>query len=125
VDPNEINRDNLNNVKHEAGRYFRNKKRKYPKDKINVIAMNNKNKNIRDLCRGINELKKGYIPRNNLVKDENGDILLNRWKNYFSQFSKRNVSYVRQIEVHMAELLVPAPSRLEVEIAIAKLKNYK
>jgi hypothetical protein len=36
-----------------------------------------------------------------------------------------NVSDVRQIEVHMAEPLVPGPSRLQVEIAIAKLKKYK
>jgi hypothetical protein len=36
-----------------------------------------------------------------------------------------NVSDVRQIEVHMAEPLVPGPSRLEVEIVIAKLKKYK
>jgi hypothetical protein len=36
-----------------------------------------------------------------------------------------NVSDVRQIEVHTAEPLVPGPSRLEVEIGIAKLKKYK
>jgi hypothetical protein len=36
-----------------------------------------------------------------------------------------NVSDVRQIEVHTAEQLVPGPSRLEMEIAIAKLKKYK
>jgi hypothetical protein len=36
-----------------------------------------------------------------------------------------NVSDVRQIEVHTAEPLVPGPSHLEVEIAIAKLKKYK
>jgi hypothetical protein len=36
-----------------------------------------------------------------------------------------NVSDVRQIEVHMAEPLVPGPSSLEVETAIAKLKKYK
>jgi hypothetical protein len=36
-----------------------------------------------------------------------------------------NVSDVRQIEVHTAEPLVPGPSRLEVEIAIAKLEKYK
>jgi hypothetical protein len=64
------------------------------------------------------------------VKDENGDLLadshniLNRWKNYFSQLlSVRNVSDVRQIQVHVAEPLVPAPSGLEAEIAIAKLKS--
>jgi hypothetical protein len=66
------------------------------------------------------------------VKDENGDLLanshsiLNSWKNYFSQLLKvHNDSNVRQIEVHTAELLVPGPSRLGVEIAIAKLKKYK
>jgi hypothetical protein len=67
------------------------------------------------------------------VKDENGDLLedshniLNKWKNYFSQLLLRvhNVSDVRQIEVHTTEQLVPGPSRLEVEIAIAKLKKYK
>jgi hypothetical protein len=36
-----------------------------------------------------------------------------------------NVSDIRQIEVHTAETLVPGPSRLEVEIAIVKLKKYK
>jgi hypothetical protein len=66
------------------------------------------------------------------VKDENGDLfvdshnILNRWKNYFSQLlNVHNVSDVRQVEVHMVEPLVPGPSCLEVEIAIAKLKKYK
>jgi hypothetical protein len=36
-----------------------------------------------------------------------------------------NVSDGRQIEVYMAQPLVPGHSRLEVEIAIAKLKKYK
>jgi hypothetical protein len=64
------------------------------------------------------------------VKDENGNVLadshniLNMWKNYFSRLlNERNISDVRQIEVHTAESLVPGPSRLEVEIAIANLKN--
>jgi hypothetical protein len=60
------------------------------------------------------------------VKDENCDLLadshniLNRCKNYFSLLlNVRNVSDVRQIEVHTAEPLVPSPSRLEVETAAA------
>jgi hypothetical protein len=36
-----------------------------------------------------------------------------------------NISDVRQIEVHMAEPLLPGPSRLDVEIPIAKLKKYE
>jgi hypothetical protein len=74
-DPSEINVDNLNNVRREASRYFRNKNRKHLKDKINVLETNSKNKNIRDLYRGILGFKRGYQPRNNLVKDENGDLL--------------------------------------------------
>jgi hypothetical protein len=86
-----INGDNLNNIRREANRNFRNKKREYLKDKINEVASNSKNKDIRDLYRGVNEFKKGYQPRSNLLKDENGDRLadfhniLNIWKKYFSQ----------------------------------------
>jgi hypothetical protein len=52
--PSEINGDNLNNVSREASTYFWNKKREYLKDKINTLARNSKNKNIRGLYRGIN-----------------------------------------------------------------------
>jgi hypothetical protein len=69
MDPNEINGDNLNNVRCEASRHFRNKRRKYLKDKINELATNSKNKNIRDLYRGINEFERSYQPRSNLVKE--------------------------------------------------------
>jgi hypothetical protein len=59
------------------------------KDKTNELAMNRKNKSIRDLYRRINEFKRGYQPRSNLVQEENGDLLadyqniLNRWKILF------------------------------------------
>jgi hypothetical protein len=46
-----------------------NKMREYLKDKINELATNSKNKNIRDLYRGTNEFKSGYQPRNNLLHD--------------------------------------------------------
>jgi hypothetical protein len=81
----------MNNIRRETIRHFRNKKREYVKDKIYEIATNSKNKNTRNLYRGINEFKRGYQPRSNLVKNENGDLLadshniLNRWKNYCSQ----------------------------------------
>jgi hypothetical protein len=60
------------------------------KDKINELAMNSKNENIRDLYRRINEFKRGYRSISNLVKDENGDLpadshnIMNRWKKHFS-----------------------------------------
>jgi hypothetical protein len=111
--------NNPNSVRRAASRHFRIKQREYLKDKISELATNSKNKNTRDLYRGINEFKRGYQSINNLVKDENGDLLadshniLNRWKNYFSQLlNVQNVSDVRQTEVHGAELLVPDPSSL-------------
>jgi hypothetical protein len=65
------------------------------------------------------------------VKDWNGYLfadshnILNKWKNYYSQLlNVHNVNDVRQIEMHTADPLVPGSSRLEVEIAIAKLKKY-
>jgi hypothetical protein len=90
-DPSEANEDNLSDVRREASRHFRNKEREYLKDKINELESNSKNKNVRDMYRGINEFKKGYQPRSNLVKDERGDLLadphkmLNRWENYFCE----------------------------------------
>jgi hypothetical protein len=53
-DAHEINEDNLNNIRCEPKRHFRNKTREYLKDKIYELAANSKNKNIRDRCRGIN-----------------------------------------------------------------------
>jgi hypothetical protein len=61
------------------------------KGKINELETNNKNKNIRDFYRGINEFKKGYQPRINIIKHDNGNLLvdplsvLNRWTNFFNQ----------------------------------------
>jgi hypothetical protein len=116
----------------ETSRTFRNKKREYLKGKINELETNNKNKNITDLYRGINEFKKGYQPRINIIKDVNGNLLadpqsvLNKWKNFFNQvLNVHGVLDVRQKDIHMAEPLVPEPSLVEVEIAIGKLKSYK
>jgi hypothetical protein len=82
-DPSEINGDNLNHIRRETSRHFRNKMRKYLKDKIDELGSNSKNKNIRYLYRGINYFKKGSQPKSNLVKDENGDLLADfgSWKN--------------------------------------------
>jgi hypothetical protein len=70
-----MNEDNFNNIKREASRHFRNKKREYLKDKINELESTSKNKNIIDLYRVINVFKRGYQPRTKLLKDEKGDLL--------------------------------------------------
>jgi hypothetical protein len=126
----QIKGDNLQNLRRETNRTFRNKKKEYLKDKINELEAKNKNKNIRDLYRSINEFKKRYQPRINIIKDENGNLIadpqtvLNRWKHFFNQvLNVYGVHDVRQMDIHTAELLVPEPSLVEVEIAIGKLKS--
>jgi hypothetical protein len=50
--------------------------------------------------------------------------VLDRWKNFFNQVvNVHGVHDVRQMDIHMAEPLVPEPSLVEVEIAIEKLKG--
>ena len=48
-DLNRSNADNLNNVRREASRHFRNKKKEYLKVKIYELQTDSKMKNIRDL----------------------------------------------------------------------------
>ena len=92
--------------------------------KIEELETNSKIQNIRDLCRGINDFKKGYQPRCNIVKDEKGDLvadshsIVDRWRNYFSQlFNMHVVKDVGQTEIYTTEPLVPDPSASEVELA--------
>ena len=103
------------------------------KAKIEELETNSKIKNVRDLYRGINDFKKGYQPRTNIVKDEKGNLIadshsiLDRWRNYFSHLLnvQHGVNDVMQAEIHTAEPLVPEPSAFEVELAIEKLKSHK
>ena len=131
-DPSQSNVGNLNKVRRKVSRHFRNKKKAYLRAKIEELETNSKIQNIWDLYRGINDFKKWYQPRCNIVKDEKGDLVADshgivaRWTNYFSQlFNVHGVKDVGQAEIHTAEPLVPEPSASEVELAIDKLKSHK
>jgi len=61
------------------------------------------------LHRGINDFKKGYQPRCNIVKDEIGDLVADchsivaRWRDYFSQLlNVHGVNDIRQTEMNTA-----------------------
>ena len=131
-DPSQSIVDNLNNVRRDDSRHFRNKKKEYLSARIEELETNSKIKNIRDLYRAINGCKKGYQPITNIVKDDKGDLfadshsILVMWRNYFSQILKvHGVKDVRQREIHTAEPLVLEPSASEVELANEKLKSHK
>jgi hypothetical protein len=96
------------------------------------MSLKLKMKKKRDLYRDINEFKKGYEPGINIIKDENVNLLadpqsvLHRWKHFFNQvLNVHGFHDVRQMDVCMAEPLVPEPCLVEVEIAIGKLRSYK
>jgi len=74
-DPSQSKVDNLNSVRHEVSRHFRKKKKAYLRATIEELKINSKIQNIWDLYRGINDFKKGYQPRCNIVKDEKGNLV--------------------------------------------------
>ena len=45
------------------------------KAKFNKLEENSKNKNIREMYKGINEFKKGYQPRAYVIKKHDGTIV--------------------------------------------------
>ena len=99
---------------------------------LEELETNSKINKVRDLYRGINDVKKGYQSRTRIVKDEKGDLvadshsIMAKWRNYFSQIlNVHGVSDVRQAEMNTAEPLVPEPSTLEVDLVIEKLKSHK
>ena len=111
----------LNNVRHEASRHFRNKKKEYLKAKIDELVTNSKIRNFRDLYWVISDFKKGYQPRINIVKDEKDDLvtgshsILARWRNHFCQlFNVRGFDDARQRVIHTAKHLVCEPSAFDV-----------
>jgi len=126
--PCRSNVDNLNNVRRDASRHFRNKRNAYLRVKIEGLETNSKINNIRDLYRGINDFKKGYQPRTIIVKDEKGNLVVDshssmtRWRNSFSKLL--NVHGAKNVRP-TAEPLVSEPSAFEVELAIEKLKSHK
>ena len=123
-DPSQTSVDNLTNVRREASRHFRDKRKAYLKAKIEELETNSKIKNIRDLYRGINDFKKGYQPRTKIVKDDKGDLVADshsisvRWRNYLSQimnvhgvndvrqkYTQQNHQYLSQVPLTLSSLL--------------------
>jgi hypothetical protein len=57
-DPRQSNAVNLNSVRREASRLFRNKMKEYLKAKRGELETDSKIKHIRDLYRGINDINR-------------------------------------------------------------------
>ena len=61
-DTSQINVDNLDYVRREVSRHYRNKAKEYLKAKIEELESNSKIITLRDLYRGIIDFKKGNQP---------------------------------------------------------------
>jgi hypothetical protein len=79
------------------------------------------------MCMGINEFKKGYQPRANVIKKHDGTIvadtssMLSRWEHFFSNLLNVNQSISHEgREIYNAEPDIP-----EIELALENLKNPK
>jgi hypothetical protein len=87
---NQVSVDKLINLRNIISKIFRKRKGNIRTAKLMRLYLIIINK-IRDFYRDINELKKGYQPRINIIRDENGNLIadpqniLNRWKNFFNQ----------------------------------------
>jgi len=66
-DPSQSKVEILNNVRREVSRHFGNKKKARLRARIEELETNSKIQDIRDLYRGINDFKKGYQSRCNIV----------------------------------------------------------
>ena len=131
-DPSGSNVDNLNNVRCNASRHFRSKKKAYQKDKFRNLKLTVRSTISGTCIWGINDFKKGYQPRTIIVKYEKVELFADphsikaRCRNYFSQLlNVHEDNEFRQAEIHTVEPQVPEPSAFEVELAIGKLKNHK
>jgi hypothetical protein len=76
----------------------------------------------------IKDVKKGYHPRTNLVKDESSYLfadplkIFNKHKNCFCQLLKvHGTGDIRQTEMHTGKPLVPRPSASKVEVEKAQI----
>jgi len=127
-------RNKFLNIRQAAHNLFKNKKRQYLKRKIEEIEENCQSGNVRGMYMGINNFRKGFQARTEMVKDENDNLItdstgvLNTWKNYFDQLLNVEFESDREIEnfeFHTADPMIDEPTISEVKSAIKKLKNYK
>ncbi|PNF32310.1 hypothetical protein B7P43_G16244, partial [Cryptotermes secundus] len=82
-DPSELTGDNPNNIKREISRNFSNKQREYLKDKIDELAMNSTNKNIKrpvDVRQTEIDTAEPLIPDLSLFDVESAIAKLKRYK---------------------------------------------
>ena len=91
------------------------------KVKVNKLKENSKNKNIREMYKGINEFMKGYQPLAYIIKKHDGTIvadttsILSRWEQFYSNLLNVDQNPNQKgSEIHTVEPDISEPSLIEV-----------
>jgi len=74
-DPNQSNVNNLSIIRREGSNHLSKNTKTYLKAKTDDLEINCKTKNITDLYKRINNFKKGYQHRTNIIMDEASDLV--------------------------------------------------
>ena len=116
-----------------ATRILRRKKRQHINVSIDKIDEDAANGNIREAYKQINKVKQGYQGRSKMIKDKNGNIIVNeadvirRWEEHFCELLNRPEpeSLTNWLPIQTAEIQVLPPTREEIKVAVKSLKNNK
>ncbi len=78
-----------------------------------MIETNSRENNPREMYRGINNIRKGFQGKSQIMKDENGNLitgereLVAQWGNYFNGLLNVNNDHAEsEGDIHTAELCV-------------------
>ena len=102
---------------------------------MNDIEQNRHHGHTRAQYQGINRIRKGYQPRQELIRDKHGSILVNkedvksRWTEYFAELLNRpepeRVANIEMMQDERPQERVELPTRYEILREIRDLKNNK
>ena len=130
TNPNTGNNNNFAQKLREAKRIIRREKRLWEKERIKQIEDNRTNPKL--FFKQTKELKTGYNPRTEIMKEENGE-LVTEGEEIAKQFGKvfeellnpQTLQDHTQIEYYTAEPEYVEPTDDEVRMTINTLKNNK
>uniref|UniRef100_A0A8D9DWW4 Craniofacial development protein 2 n=1 Tax=Cacopsylla melanoneura TaxID=428564 RepID=A0A8D9DWW4_9HEMI len=132
---NEENKESYKNLCKETNRTIRRKKRQYLEDKIKQAEQDRTINNTREFYRVTRFFKKGFTPRIDLIKDNDGNLIsdeskaLEQWKSYFENLLNceviRNNRNEEEQLIYLNEEEIEAPTPLEIVNVINKLKTGK
>ena len=131
---NERKREDFRQARRIAVAINRRKKRQALDRNLDEIESNRRHGHTRAQYQGINQIRKGYQPRQELIRNKEGKVLTNseaiksRWMEYFSELLNRPepeiLANIEMQDIGLEEA-VELPTRDEILREIEDLKNNK